>query len=186
MATLGLNFVTASQDLFSLSLPHHKISVQVHQNVNTGLHGVVWDAAVALSTFLDKHADTFIVRKRILELGSGTGLVGLTASFLHATSVTLTDLPTALPLLQQSIMLNERNDTSPCSVLLHAYEWGTTPSFAKWNDFDLILCSDCLYDKDLIEPLLSTWKFFQTPILIAFKQRHPRYLLFHFFFLINI
>ncbi|KAK3684686.1 hypothetical protein LTR37_020016 [Vermiconidia calcicola] len=43
----------------------------------------------------------------VLELGAGTGLVGLSAAALWRAHVTLTDLPSILPGLQANISLNE-------------------------------------------------------------------------------
>ena len=51
----------------------------------------VWDAAIALSIHLMRHAD--VVRsKRCLELGSGVGLCGIVAALAGADQVTLSDL----------------------------------------------------------------------------------------------
>ena len=70
-----------------------------------GLHTTVWEAAIAFYCFaLSKHAPSF-AGKRVLELGAGTGLVGLTLAALGA-EVVLTDLPDAMPLLRHNVQHN--------------------------------------------------------------------------------
>lgn len=49
---------------------------------------------------------SFLAGSRVLELGSGTGVVGIAAACLGA-HVLATDLPDVLPLLRESIQLNE-------------------------------------------------------------------------------
>ena len=55
-----------------------------------GVGGEVWPAAAALCTWLSEHAAE-IRGAHVLELGSGTGVCGLYAAALGASSVTLTD-----------------------------------------------------------------------------------------------
>ena len=44
---------------------------------------VVWDAALVLAHFIQKHAELLNLRgKRVVELGSGTGAVGIVAAVL--------------------------------------------------------------------------------------------------------
>ena len=47
--------------------------------------------------------------KVVVELGSGTGIVGITASVLGAREVVLTDLPYALTNARENIQLNAAN-----------------------------------------------------------------------------
>ena len=61
----------------------------------------VWEGGEGLSGHLVRHPQ--LVRgKRCVELGSGVGVVGLTAAALGARCVLLTDLPDALPYLRYS------------------------------------------------------------------------------------
>jgi len=69
---------------------------------------VVWDGALALCEFfeslVEKDRDVFR-RKTVIELGAGTGLVGLYLA-LHGARVLVTDLPVLLPLLLDNVALN--------------------------------------------------------------------------------
>ncbi|BFZ64032.1 Protein-lysine N-methyltransferase rrg1 [Saitoella coloradoensis] len=84
---------------------------------------------------------------RALELGAGTGLVGLAAASTLGWSVHLTDLPEIIPNLQKNIDLNEET--------IHAANGRATSGILDWNtpdlthpslrDLDIVLASDCLY-----------------------------------------
>ncbi|PNS21801.1 Protein-lysine N-methyltransferase rrg1 [Sphaceloma murrayae] len=102
----------------------------------------------------------------ILELGAGTGLVGLTASLLHHHPTILTDLPPIVPGLVANIALN--NPLFPRShppILAGVLDWTcpTTLSLPSPSPLDLpasstkahvILAADTLYSAD--HPLLLT------------------------------
>mmetsp|Transcript_71459 Transcript_71459/g.140319 ORF Transcript_71459/g.140319 Transcript_71459/m.140319 type:complete len:450 (+) Transcript_71459:56-1405(+) len=73
-----------------------------------GVHTTVWEAAIALHLLVLREERRSPGRwrgVRVLELGAGTGLVGLTFAACGA-EVVLTELPTALPLLQHNISAN--------------------------------------------------------------------------------
>ena len=61
---------------------------------------------------------------QVLELGSGTGFVGLALAKLGASRVTLTDLPQRLPILKRNVEENGLED----AVSVQALAWGTTSS----------------------------------------------------------
>ena len=130
----------------------------------------VWDAAVPFAEWLCDNQDV-IKNKKIIELGSGTGLVGLAAGKLGGI-VTLTDLPTELPLLRENAALHPDIpiEVSPCS-------WGDVNHISKLGTFDIILVSDCLYGRDTDTVSLLLLKTMQllstssTKILFAYCYR---------------
>merc|ERR1712129_482158 len=68
-----------------------------------GIGARIWDAGVALATLLGD--DPATAEKRIVELGSGTGIAGLSAAFAGA-DVVLTDRSDVMALLNQNIARN--------------------------------------------------------------------------------
>lgn len=57
--------------------------------------------------YQEHNSGTFSVRdKDVLELGSGTGAVGILAAKLGCRSVTLTDIKSILPVLENNVALN--------------------------------------------------------------------------------
>eukprot|EP00930_Biecheleria_cincta_P051290 TRINITY_DN36443_c0_g1_i1.p1 TRINITY_DN36443_c0_g1~~TRINITY_DN36443_c0_g1_i1.p1 ORF type:complete len:344 (-),score=68.93 TRINITY_DN36443_c0_g1_i1:18-989(-) len=105
---------------------------------------VVWPAAHAMSSHLCAHPE--LVRgKRIVELGAGTGLVGLVAAALGAKEVLLTDLAEALPLLRRNV---EHNMSAVGSVEPQVTElrWGEDAAKnVAPHGFDVVIGCECIY-----------------------------------------
>ena len=127
--------------------------VRVEQDVATSVDSgaLIWDAGRALSDYLLKEGGAVVGHGRILELGSGTGLVGLTAAGLGANEVFLTDKPELIALLERNIEVNDLSGTVKAIPLC----WGEDDATAM-GAFDLILGSDLLYAPEAFEPLLET------------------------------
>eukprot|EP00698_Gefionella_okellyi_P018442 TRINITY_DN551_c0_g1_i2.p1 TRINITY_DN551_c0_g1~~TRINITY_DN551_c0_g1_i2.p1 ORF type:complete len:231 (-),score=52.13 TRINITY_DN551_c0_g1_i2:1014-1667(-) len=102
----------------------------------------VWDGALVLSHFFE-NPDVFPLgcfkNKRVIELGSGTGLVGIVIALLGA-NVTLTDLTPMLPLIQENVTRN----VPSANVRVVAHEWGSDVSDLG-GPFDYVVLSDPLY-----------------------------------------
>ena len=89
---------------------------------------------------------------RILELGAGTGLVGLAAAAVFKTRVVLTDLPEIVPNLQRNAAANldvvaAYGGDIEASIL----DWSKPEEFAldsKPRSFPLILAADPIYSPD--------------------------------------
>ncbi|KAJ3215766.1 hypothetical protein HDU67_010336 [Dinochytrium kinnereticum] len=81
---------------------------ETHHTVLTAL--TVWDCSIVLAKFLEAGLGGnggFDVRgRRVVELGSGRGIVGIAASILGA-RVTLTDVHTIIPDLKEIVALNQ-------------------------------------------------------------------------------
>lgn len=113
----------------------------------------VWPAALALvDELLEKYTSQLQAGARVIELGCGLGLPALVCAALGACTL-LTDVPEALPLLQQRIEENF-NDRSTgiqgdISVDAAALRWEASAASALAKErqgFDLVLCSDCVYE----------------------------------------
>lgn len=98
----------------------------------------------------------------VLELGSGTGLLGLAAASIWGTHVVLTDLPEILPNLKYNAEENRAAiEDLGGSVSVGALTWGGSGDevderFRKKHQFDLILAADAVYDDNHPELLAST------------------------------
>lgn len=116
----------------------------------------VWDACPLVCEYLcdGDRVDALVRGRRVVELGAGTGLPGLVCSKLGAASVTLTDLPSELALLEENVELNRARGDSP--VCVRACAWGEleepTPTF------DTVVVSDVLYHQPVrvLEALADT------------------------------
>uniref|UniRef100_A0A803V8N3 Valosin containing protein lysine methyltransferase n=1 Tax=Ficedula albicollis TaxID=59894 RepID=A0A803V8N3_FICAL len=134
-----------------------------------GVGCVVWDAALVLAKFLETGAFPF-ARRRVLELGAGTGAVGIMAATLGA-NVTVTDLEELQELLLINIENNKHLVTG--SVRAKVLKWGEdVTEFQPPPDY--ILMADCIYYEESLEPLLKTLKDLTGPdtrVLCCYEQR---------------
>jgi len=81
------------------------VQVRIRQNWRElGVAAVVWDAAVVLGEYLVDQPD-LVKDKKVIELGAGTGLVGIVASKLGGL-VTITDRSQSLKSVEQNVRDN--------------------------------------------------------------------------------
>ncbi|KAJ0963314.1 hypothetical protein J5N97_028436 [Dioscorea zingiberensis] len=167
---------------------HHLNSIaaalSIRQLRSQGLSFQLWPAANSLVALLDSDPQTLLPLKsthspplRILELGSGTGLVGIAAAAILGARVTLTDLPHVLPNLRFNAESNADIITSRGgSVEVHQLRWGERPDAEALGGaaaFDAILASDVVYYEDLVDPLLETLRWFVNADVV-FVMAHLR------------
>ena len=160
---------------------------------NGGLLGhAIWESGIVLSKLLDLAAagggvassplHTLgilpLAGKRVLELGSGSGIAGLAAAALGA-HVVLTDVPEVVPLLEANAKRNAAVIAQAGgSASVQALQWETPdelPDGAK--DCEIVLASDLLYQRDgkqltilceVLRRVMST----TTRLLLTHKARH--------------
>ncbi|KAI5083978.1 hypothetical protein GOP47_0000147 [Adiantum capillus-veneris] len=116
-----------------------------------GFASTVWDSAIVLSKYLERWP-LLVNGKRCIELGAGCGLPGITAAYLGAAHVLLTDLSENLPLLNQNVL--KHNLVNKVSVA--KLEWGQQADLHNIQTYDVILAADIMYDASLTAALLTT------------------------------
>ncbi|KAJ1887016.1 Protein-lysine N-methyltransferase efm6 [Kickxella alabastrina] len=165
---------------YELDISHaNESSVRVLQDATgvgrCGVGSTVWDAGLVLAKYLDKQTQDGTLSlsgKTVLELGSGTGLVGLALAKLQpACTVILSDKSELVPLLERNISLNcaQRNTTA---VYL---DWCDPESGSDVGAVDMILVSDGVWASELHAPLAETLGRLageHTRVILAFESRN--------------
>lgn len=126
-----------------------------------------WGSALVLAKRLV--AEPNLLGKSCIELGAGTGLVGITAAKLGA-SVVLTDLQEIVENLERNVVSN--NLDCPCHVL----DWSDPhSSVLAGQKFDLILISDPVYSVEHPEALLASIEMLDSKNVILQVPLRPKY-----------
>ena len=120
----------------------------------------VWDCAILMSQWFAHLAErdpTMFKGKRILELGSGTGLLGIVCAKLGAELVVLSDLP----VLAKTMEANAARNGVDKACRVRCFNWNDKASVKALLDefpsFDLIVASDVLvFAGDARKPFLHT------------------------------
>ena len=103
----------------------------------------------------DRKKDTL----RALELGAGTGLVGLSFAVLHgkASTTHLTDLPGIVENLAYNVTLNaELLDAAGATVTTDILDWSSVTPEQQGERYDVVLAADSLYSPRHPEWLVNT------------------------------
>ncbi|XP_053546501.1 EEF1A lysine methyltransferase 3-like [Bombina bombina] len=145
-----------------------ELRITQHYGANLGVAAPVWDAALELCGYFEEQKLNF-KGKKVLELGAGTGIVGILASLLGG-QVTLTDLPHALPQINKNVSANIplRNAPNVCAL-----SWGVDQEQFP-QDYDFILGADIVYLKATYPLLIQTLQFLcgpHTTVLLSSKMR---------------
>ncbi|KAH9256512.1 hypothetical protein BASA81_005427 [Batrachochytrium salamandrivorans] len=153
-----------------LQINNHTLKVVQQANSPDGSGLTVWDCAFVLAKYLEKQAPGLVEGKSVLELGAGTGLVGLAAHFLGAKQVVgashalvhklthaaqcLTDLKYALGNLNSNVVANCAQDGVFCQEL----DWTKPQDYRKVLRGmlpDVVLMSDIIWLADQAPALVG-------------------------------
>jgi predicted nicotinamide N-methyase len=127
---------------------------------NLGLK--TWTSSLLLArrlNFLPRYL--FPKPPRVLELGAGTGLVGIAAACIWKARVTLTDLPEIVPNLQHNAERNRELVQSHCGCLsVMPLDWSDTDETApdQHQQYPVILAADPSYSSEHPKLLSQTVK----------------------------
>ncbi|KAF9534965.1 putative methyltransferase-domain-containing protein [Crepidotus variabilis] len=134
-----------------------------------GCGGLAWPAGQILASYLVQKGPEYIQSKCILELGSGTGLVGLVIGAIQNMDIWITDQAPLLDIMNRNVRLNNLETIVKVAEL----NWGATIP-AHIPRPDMILAADCVYFEPafpLLVQTLSDLSDAKTEILFCYKKR---------------
>ncbi|XAO22197.1 hypothetical protein I312_100964 [Cryptococcus bacillisporus CA1280] len=134
--------------------------VKLKVDAGPGCGGIAWPAGEVLSRYLAyRHGldPSHLAGKTVIELGSGTGLVGIAAAMLESTSdVWVTDQAMLLNLMKDNAKLNMA-DLGRDNVHVAELNWGDPlPAEIPVEKSSLILAADCVYFEPAFPLLVQT------------------------------
>ncbi len=117
---------------------------------------------------------------RVLELGAGSGIVGLSlAHLLPNSSILLTDTSEAEALITQNTGSSlSSNAQIRSTVEFEVLKWEEhLPNKVAKQNFDLIIVSDCTYNPSSVPSLVTTLRMLvrhspKAIVVVAMKMRH--------------
>jgi len=136
----------------------------------------VWDGGLILAEAMARHSE-WVKGKTVVEMGSGTGIVGTSACACGASRVTLTDLSEHVEVMQGTIELNRHLVGKNGTIRASEHEWGGSLDsvLLDGETFEVILGSDIVYEPTSWPGLVSSLNRLASPettILIAHRKRH--------------
>ncbi|XP_051884913.1 protein N-lysine methyltransferase METTL21A isoform X1 [Pristis pectinata] len=150
-------------------------NIVIRQNwKQLGVAAVVWDAAIILCTYLELGV-VQLQDRTVIELGAGTGLVGIVAALLGA-DVTVTDREVALQFLESNVRENIPHDLRS-RVRIRELTWGVNLCQFEPASYDFILGADVVYLEETFPALLETLEYLsseRTTILLSCRIRYKR------------
>ncbi|KAF2668429.1 hypothetical protein BT63DRAFT_433226 [Microthyrium microscopicum] len=177
----GRTGMSAIDRSFEIYTGKETVSISLHEPAltadNLGLK--TWCASHVLSRRLHKQTlpkSRWPEKLNILELGAGTGLVGMSCAIVFNANVYLTDLPEIEPNLRRNIHSN--------SELIWAHGGSAVSAVLDWSNpeilcirdestlscarstpasFPLIIAADCIYSAEQPEMIVQTIKHWLSP-----------------------
>ncbi|XP_067832588.1 EEF1A lysine methyltransferase 3-like [Heptranchias perlo] len=130
----------------------HVLKITQNFSADLGVAAPVWDASLALCQYFEEQKTSFCGRK-VIELGAGTGIVGILAVLLGG-EVTITDLPHALKQIESNVSANVPTSWAHRSQV-RALSWGCDHTRFP-TDYDFVLGSDIVYLPETYSSLIQT------------------------------
>ncbi|KFY26599.1 hypothetical protein V493_03990, partial [Pseudogymnoascus sp. VKM F-4281 (FW-2241)] len=151
----GRNGMPAQTRTFIIpTTPPTSLAIHEPTMTNDNIGFKTWGTALILAQKVLPHIPTNLPHlftpnhpiRSVLELGSGTGLLGLAAAALWGTEVVMTDLPAIVPNLARNMDANEdaiseHGGSAKTDVL----DWS---DMAPGPEFDLVIAADPLYEPE--------------------------------------
>ncbi|KAG7357216.1 lysine methyltransferase [Nitzschia inconspicua] len=169
----------SQDDFYPVQIGEYNFTVQQLQRGEVegtyGTGATVWPAALVMMKYMERHAETLVKGRRVVDLGSGTGVTSVAAAILGAAFVACTDGEESVVQLERDNVrhaageINQRTGSNisdcsydpnvvatiaGCPVAVQKYWWGKDdpPKIPLTVDAvvancDLVLVADCVLPK---------------------------------------
>lgn len=144
--------------------------------VSTG--STVWGGGVVLQRYLESLGTDFWQGKSVIELGTGTGLGGVTAARLGASEVLVTDRDAAVLELAEANARANLPARVAGAFRTGLLEWGPAPKDssvpvepAYTRPWDVVIGADLTYNRDAWPVLVDTLQRLQAPAILSASER---------------
>ncbi|XP_048456432.1 EEF1A lysine methyltransferase 3-like [Rhincodon typus] len=144
----------------------HSLKISTFKGAYLGVSAFVWEPGLVLCRYFENEKIDF-TGKKVLELGSGTGIVGILAVLLGG-DVTLTDRSYVLNQIEYNVQANVPASSRHRSSI-RALSWGDDQGNFP-TDFDYILGSDIVYNPSQFSGLLQTLLYLCTDKTIVYMS----------------
>jgi len=165
-------FKLANVSMVGFRLDHRDKSILVHQHTSAQSHtgGIVWEASYLLAYYLYlKYKDSTSLKSKplgkLLEVGSGCGMLGLVlAAFNLCNLAVLTETTAVIDNLHRNVCLNiQRGIVSADQICSLSLRWDRYKEDISENkqiltphSFDTIVGTDVIFSIAFVKPLLKT------------------------------
>ncbi|XP_072351200.1 EEF1A lysine methyltransferase 3-like [Scyliorhinus torazame] len=142
----------------------YDLEINQYMNYKMGVSALIWECAFVLCQYFQQEKMNFS-GKKVIELGSGTGIVGILAVLLGG-EVTLTDESHALKQIEHNVSVNVPESCRHLATI-RTLSWGFDHMNFS-NDYDIILGSDIVYYPSDYPVLLQTLQHLSNPRTIIY------------------
>jgi predicted nicotinamide N-methyase len=179
MAKLKICYLNVFEaQLFPLTtlLNERDESLEIYQTRIGSVGSWCWESAICLAEYCYDHMFNQFKNKRIVEIGSGTGIVGIQLSALGG-HVTLTDREEYLELINYNIKKNQDvlTGTAQAKTLFWGDELGENEDY--FRNLDFVIVANCVYHSIELDQLIKTICYLcpensQTSLLCCYELRN--------------
>lgn len=170
---------------YSIKIGENQVTVKQHpqtaeSEMATG--STVWDCAIVMANYLQSYCsklpENYWVDKNVLEVGSGTGIVGIICGLLfQGSNLIISDLEILLPLIRENLETNQNalGDNLTKNISVQNFTWGTAPELNPSPPYDYIIASDVVWpkiDNSLLIDALKRVTNENTKIILAYEYRN--------------
>ena len=157
------------------------LSLTIHQTKGLGstTGWLVWPVSAHFCKYIFMNSDAFR-HKRVLELGSGTGLLGLVCNVVEASTIILTDLKECLPICKLNLSSNCDILNPNSTTVVEELVWGdcirSNDLLQTYGSIDIIIGADIVYHQsaEVLGALVDTVIQLATPetvFMLAYEYR---------------